>query len=599
MARQAAISPKHFRRTLARIIIVPVALLAILVIIFLAQLTSLIRAVQLVNHTAQVIREAASIEESLLDQQVSLRGYLITGDPASLEAYRSDSAIIDRQLSLLAGLVEDNPAQAARSSAIERAYRTWIAYAETMPATRAAGTSAAALGESERRVRATRDGIDAFVGTEQELLAERSKQVERTTRITVATSIASIFVIGGLVGWATWRQVTGLAGQFESALAATRQQAEALRESEARFRDLANALPKIIWMTYPDGNLAYSNQRWFDYTGLTPEGVSGWDWAEPIHPDDRAKLTGRWREALAGGEPFEGEYRFRRADGDYRWHLVRVVPLRDSGGQVVSWVGAGTDIHDHRQAEEALRERSKRLAQATRALAERNRELDQFAYVTSHDLRAPLRGISNLAQWIEEDLGDLATGEIREQLVLLRGRAQRMEALIEGILQFSRIGRVKETVEPVDVRALLGEVTDLLAPPSEFTIDIGPGMPTVETERTRLQQVFANLIGNALKHHDRPDGRIEVRVCDGDEPGYYQFTVADDGPGIAAQYHDRIFGIFQTLKPRDQVEGSGLGLALVKKIVEHHGGRIWLESAAGCGTAFHFTWPQQVGREEA
>jgi light-regulated signal transduction histidine kinase (bacteriophytochrome) len=219
------------------------------------------------------------------------------------------------------------------------------------------------------------------------------------------------------------------------------------------------------------------------------------------------------------------EYRLRRADGEYRWYLVRAVPVRDHDERVAYWVGAGTDINDHKQSEEALRERTRRLGQATRALAERNRELDQFAYVTSHDLKAPLRGISNLAQWIEEDLGDLATGDIRQQLDLLRGRVQRMEALIEGILQFSRIGRVKETVESVDVGALLGEVADLLSPPPTFTIAIEPGMPTLTTERTRLQQVFANLIGNALKHHDRSRWAHRRAAGRSDEPEYYHFAI--------------------------------------------------------------------------
>ena len=599
MVQQVAISPQRFRRTLAQIILLPVALLAVLATIFLFQLNSLVQASRLVNHTDEVIREAGAIEELLLDQQVSLRGYLISGEADNLEAYRANSAAIERQFAVLSGLIEDNPTQMARVGEIDRAYRDWLAYAKTLPAMRAAGTSAAALSESERRVNAVRDIIDTFIQSEQGLLAERNQGVERSTQVITLTSIASVFVLGGLLGWAVWRQVMGLTKQYEGALAQAQHQAAALRENEGRFRDLANALPQVVWTTYPDGNVAFLNQRWYDYTGLTPEGVSGWDWTAPIHPDEQQRIGDRWHGASAEHAPFEVEYRFRRADGAYRWHLVRAVPVRDRDERVAYWVGSGTDIDDHKRAEETLRERTRKLGQASRALAERNRELDQFAYVTSHDLRAPLRGISNLAQWIEEDLGDLANEDIRQQLDLLRGRAQRMEALIEGILQFSRIGRVKETTGPIEVGALLEEVVDLLSPPTTFTIAIEPGMPTVVAERTRLQQVFSNLIGNALKHHDRPDGRIEVRVRDADEPGYYQFTVADDGPGIAPQYHERIFGIFQTLKPRDQVEGSGLGLALVKKIVEHHEGRIWLESVEGCGTTFHFTWPQQIGREEA
>jgi PAS domain S-box-containing protein len=599
MSQQMAISPRAFRRILAQIALLPAVLLAILVLIFLLQLGSLVRAARLVSHTDQVLRQVGTIEELLLDQQLSLRGYLVTGEPAYLDDYRAGVATVDRQFGVLNELIADNPSQVARLSEIDRAYRDWIEFAQTVPAAREAGTSADALTASASRVRAVRDGLDSFDRTEQELLATRNAEVERSTRTIVLTSIAGVVIVGGLLSLAIWRQMRSLAGVYEGALAQSQQQSAMLKESETLFRSLANAMPKVVWTTYPDGNVAFVNQRWYDYTGATPEGVTGWDWTAPFHPDDRERFVARWRGSLEGEGPFEAECRFRRVDGEYRWHLMRVVPVLDSEDHVTYWVGAGTDIDDHRRAEAALRERTQRLAQATKALADRNRELDQFAYVTSHDLKAPLRGIANLAQWIEEDLGDLATGDIRQQLDLLRGRVQRMEALIDGILQFSRVGRVRETLEPVDVGALLAETVDLLSPPPSFTVEIGPGMPTLIAERTRLQQVFQNLISNALKHHDRADGRIEVQVRDGDDPGYYEFTVRDDGPGIAPQYHERIFGIFQTLRPRDQVEGSGLGLALVKKIVEHHGGRIWLESAEGCGTAFHFTWPRQTGREDA
>ncbi len=605
MVQQGVIGAGAFKRTLLQVILLPVALLAVLVFVFLLQLNSLLRASHLVNHTDEVIRQAGLIKESLLDQQVAVRGYLITGDESRLTFYRSRSAAIDQQFVSLAGLIEDNPTQQARAAEIERTYRAWVAYADALPATRETGTSAAAMPQSDTLSRATRAAIDTFVQSEQQLLATRTAQVEQTTKIIILTSIGSIFVIGGLLSLAIWRQVRGLTDQYEQGLLRSQRQTAALVESEGRFRDLANALPQIVWTMHRDGDVAFVNQRWYDYTGLTPEGATGRVWMDPIHPDDRPQASGRWDQSQASGERFEVEYRFRRVDGEYRWYLVRAVPVRDSAQQVVSWIGSGTDIDDHKRDEAALRERTQRLAQATKALSDRNRELDQFAYVTSHDLKAPLRGIANLAQWIEEDLGELASGDIRQQLDLLRGRVHRMEALIDGILQFSRIGRVKETIERVDVRELLNDTVDLLSPPPGFTIDLGPtdegtagiALPVLLAERTRLQQVFANLIGNALKHHNRPDGRIAVQAHETEDPHYYEFTVSDDGPGIAPQYHERIFGIFQTLRPRDQVEGSGLGLALVKKIVEQYGGRIWLESAEGQGTTFHFTWPKAIRRE--
>lgn len=219
-----------------------------------------------------------------------------------------------------------------------------------------------------------------------------------------------------------------------------------------------------------------------------------------------------------------------------------------------------------------------------------NKELDQFAYVASHDLKAPLRGISNLSQWIEEDLADVITAEGKEQLALLRSRVNRMEGLINGILDYSRAGRVRTKTESVSVEKLLNDVVELSSAPESARVTIQPGMPELRTERTPLQQVFLNLIGNALKHAKRSDPEVHVRFKDTSDA--YEFSIADNGPGIAPEYHERIWQIFQTLEPRDTVEGTGVGLSVVKKIVESKGGRAWLESSLGSGATFHFTWPK-------
>ncbi len=218
-----------------------------------------------------------------------------------------------------------------------------------------------------------------------------------------------------------------------------------------------------------------------------------------------------------------------------------------------------------------------------------NRDLDQFAYVASHDLKAPLRAIATLSGWIEEDLGDGLSEEGREQLKLLRSRVRRMDGLIDGILRYSRVGRTSVQDEEVNVEAMLHELIEMLAPPTQFKITIGPGMPVLLAPRLRLEQIFSNLINNAIKYHDREDGRIEVTVSR--QERFYEFTVADDGPGIAPEHHERVFRMFQTLQPRDKIESTGLGLALVKKLVEEEGGRITLESDVGQGAKFRFTWP--------
>jgi signal transduction histidine kinase len=232
------------------------------------------------------------------------------------------------------------------------------------------------------------------------------------------------------------------------------------------------------------------------------------------------------------------------------------------------------------------------LAERSTDLARSNRDLDQFAYVASHDLKAPLRGIANLATWLEEDLGTDLPPTSKKNLELLRGRVHRLEALIDGILAYSRAGRVDKPPSDVDVRKLVREVVDLAAPPAHVQVDIG-ALPRLRTDRTALQQVFMNLLGNAIKHGDPTACRVTVSGEAGD--GGWIFHVSDNGPGIAPEYHERIFGLFQTLAPRDRVEGSGIGLAVVQKLVEARGGRAWVESQPGQGARFSFTWKESGG----
>jgi len=228
-----------------------------------------------------------------------------------------------------------------------------------------------------------------------------------------------------------------------------------------------------------------------------------------------------------------------------------------------------------------------------RALESTNRDLDQFAYVTSHDLKAPLRGISSLAAWIEEDLGVTLAEGTREKLQLLRGRVKRLEALIQGILDYSRAGRTDGKREMLTLDKVVAESVELVSPPTAAEVAVGE-MPIVVVERVALQQVFMNLIGNALKHARREDARINVSATE--LGSMIECRVSDNGPGIAPAYHERIWGIFQTLEARDRVENTGIGLSIVKKIVEGRGGRVWVESTEGQGATFCFTWPRVEDR---
>ena len=231
------------------------------------------------------------------------------------------------------------------------------------------------------------------------------------------------------------------------------------------------------------------------------------------------------------------------------------------------------------------------LSRTNATLEERNQELDRFAYVTSHDLKAPLRAIANLAHWISEDLAEDLPPENQHQLKLLRGRVDRMESLLDGLLKYSRVGRTNLPIELVDVNELVADVVKLIAPPSTFKIEISPNLPRLKTRQLLLKQVLISLIGNAIEHHPSPAGTVEITATDlGDR---YEFAIADDGQGIEPQYHEKIYTIFQTLQARDTHESTGIGLAIVKKIVETEGGKIGLKSSLGQGATFSFTWLKQ------
>jgi signal transduction histidine kinase/CheY-like chemotaxis protein len=229
-----------------------------------------------------------------------------------------------------------------------------------------------------------------------------------------------------------------------------------------------------------------------------------------------------------------------------------------------------------------------RLSIATNLLEKRNQELDEFACIASHDLQAPLRGIANLADWLTKDLDGKLPAENQQQINLIQSRVSQMNTLINGLLQYARVGRETIDATTVNLSQILAEVVETIEPAPGFQVCLPPNLPSLNTQSLLLKQVFANLIGNAIKYHHRPNGRVEVLAIDRED--LWQFTVIDDGPGIAPEHHHKIFGIFQTLRGRDDRRGTGVGLAIVKKIVESRGGSVWVESALGRGSAFSFTW---------
>lgn len=372
----------------------------------------------------------------------------------------------------------------------------------------------------------------------------------------------------------------------------------ALAASESRFRAVFEQAAVGMARLAPDGRWIEVNQTLCDFLGYTREELLQRSFQDITDPVDATSDEQIYQELLSGrAKTYQFEKRYLSKAGDSLWSLVTVSNEYAPDGKLVCFIAVIEDIRTKKQAEQELHQRADELgtmnmmlAQTTALLEQRNQELDQFAYVASHDLKAPLRAIANLSEWIEEDLTGQLPEENQRQLKLLRSRVRRMEDMINGLLSYSRVGRSDRLVETVDVAHLLADVIDSIAPPSSFRFELPTHLPTLTTQRIALHQVLANLIGNAIKHHDRDDGTITIAV-EMTRTGY-EFTVTDDGPGIDPRYHDKVFAIFQTLKARDELESTGIGLAIVKKIVEAQGGTIHLESEPGNGSRFKFTWPQ-------
>ncbi|MEQ8397598.1 ATP-binding protein [Thalassobaculum sp.] len=233
-----------------------------------------------------------------------------------------------------------------------------------------------------------------------------------------------------------------------------------------------------------------------------------------------------------------------------------------------------------------------RLVEQAKELARSNEELERFAYVASHDLRAPLRGIRSVIGWLEEDLGEDLDADSREKMMLIRSRTDRLDRMLTDLLNYSRIGHGDSTAEEFDAGRIIRDSFDELNVDSRFTLELPADVPTLFGRQLGFQQVVANLIGNAIKHHDRPNGTLTIAVETQDDR--HVFAVSDDGPGIPEKYHKRIFRMFETLTARDTKDTTGMGLSIIKKIVEGEGGMVWIESSGPQrGTTFRFTWPRK------
>ncbi len=497
----------------------------------------------------------------------------------------------------------------------------------------------------------------------------------------------------------------------------------ALRQSEARFRTLANAVPQVIWANDAEGRANYFNQRWYEYSGLSYEASYGIGWEAMVHPDDARTSKDKWKKALVAGEIFDTEFRLRRHDGNYRWFIGRNVPVKDPAGNITGWFGSATDIDDLKKTEEALSQSEARLritmesasdyaiitmdtsrnverwskgaeelfgyteaemigqpadvifteedraagapqqemetardngraaderwhrrkdgsrffasgvmrpiqskeltgyvkvmrdmtqqqlftqelhrlvAERTVELQRSNEDLRQFAHVASHDLKEPIRKIQTFNNRILDEYGEQLPPKAKVFAQKIGVSADRMVQMIEGVLRYSKLGAEEQVWESVD----LGEVIQHIRTDLEVLIQQKGAvinttdLPTITANATLMYQLFYNLILNALKFSKKAEPpRISIRWEQAEEAGnlFNKITVTDNGIGFEEEFAEDIFKTFTRLHPAEDYEGTGLGLALCKKIVERHGGRIWAQGEPGKGATFSILLPLKKG----
>jgi PAS domain S-box-containing protein len=390
--------------------------------------------------------------------------------------------------------------------------------------------------------------------------------------------------------WGTWWFRALCMAAFLALLwAAYQLRVRELQREEQKFREAVETMPALAFITEPDGYRTFVNRGWVEYTGLTVEQATGSGWEAAVHPDDLKKIIDLRQRLAAKGEPVEYEMRLRRgADGECRWFQTRLAPLRDKRGRVVKWCGVATDIEDRKRAEQL---------QADLAHTNRVSLLGELAASISHELKQPITGAITNAKaclrWLDREQPDL--DRARAAVVRIDRDGARAGEIIDRLRALYKKTPPQRTL--VDVNDIIGEMVELLrSEANRFGVsirtDLGGDLPRITADHVQLQQVLMNLLLNAIEAMKETGGVLTVK-SQRDENGQVLVSVSDTGVGLPAEKADRIFDAFFTTKP----QGSGMGLAISRSIVESHGGRLWATPNDGRGASFHFTLPKYHDEE--
>jgi len=373
-----------------------------------------------------------------------------------------------------------------------------------------------------------------------------------------------------------------------------------IEQSQKELEELANAVPQLVWVANPDGNVIYYNERISEFAGAKKNREGVWVWEGLLHPDDKASTRQAWEEAVKHSTVYQTEHRAKMKNGHYRWFLSRAFPHKDERGNIIKWFGTATDIHAAKMQaailEEEVRRRTKELNETNLSLMQSNNELQQFAHVASHDLKEPVRKIKTFTNRLMEDKGSSFSESGKVYINKVNSAADRMNIMIEGVLNYSMFSAAHQKIEEVSLNEIIKSIEsdlEVLIAQKSATIRYQK-LPTIEGASVLLYQLFYNLINNSLKFSqpgEPPVVDISSSVIHKEKNELVQIKVVDNGIGFEQEFAGKIFETFLRLNSKDQFEGTGLGLSLCKRITERHGGTIEAMGNPGKGASFIIQLP--------
>jgi len=538
-----------------------------------------------VRHTHEVLETLHNFAADMARIESSDRGFVWTGEESYIESYRASILSAKNDETAVRSLTKDNPTQQLELPGLEALMAQKIQLGDliiTLRRTKAVLAAADAIG-SGRSQQITTDYsgiVSAMQDEELRLLllrnVEAKQRLDQTKLVLLVGTVLGV-LIAVASGWIVCRDI------------AARGLAEvALREGEERFRNLANNISQLVWMADEKGSIFWYNQRWFDYSGTTLEEMAGQGWQKVFHPDHVQGVVEKISRCFQNGEVWEDTFLLRGRDGNFRWFLSRAVAIRDSQGKVMRWFGTNTDINASKEAE-------KHLTETVAELERSNEDLQQFAYVSSHDLQEPLRMVASYTDLLAKRYKGRLDSDADEFIAFAVDGCNHMKGLIQDLLAYSRAGTNGKVLREISSENALKEALANLraAIHQSGAVVTHDALPAITTDETQLTQVFQNLVGNAIKYRSVEVPRVHVSSTKNSDHEWI-FSVRDNGLGIDPQYFDKIFIIFQRLHGRNEFEGTGIGLAICKKVLQRLGGRIWVESQPDKGSTFFFALPERA-----